>query len=106
MAADKNDGIKEYSADKFRKVIKEILDDDEETTDELREAVAEEVLCVADDGAAAAHEAARDFLWNGKQYFTDFWEYSLNVYTHRFLWCCYALAWGIQAYDMGTAEGR
>jgi len=98
-AAGRGDGVKEYSADKFREVIKDILDDDEDITGDLREAVDDQVLSCADDGPYAAHEAARDFRWNGKEYFTDFWEQSLDVYTHRFVWCCYALAWGILTYD-------
>lgn len=98
-AGGRGDGIKEYSADKFREVVEDILADDEDATDELREAVKDEVLSVADDGPSAAHEAARDFQWEGREYFSDFWEHSLDVYTYRFVWCCYALAWGIAEID-------
>jgi hypothetical protein len=31
--------------------------------------------------------------------FEDFREVDCEEYTHRFLWCCYALAWGIEKYD-------
>ncbi len=99
LAADKGKGVKEYAPDKFREVVKDILDDDEDATEELREAVNDCVLCAADDGPHAAHETAAAFEWDGLEYFTDFWEYSLDVYTFRFLWCCYAIAWGIQQYD-------
>lgn len=78
LAVDKHCVIKEYSPEKFCEVINEILDDDDDATDELRKAIAEEVFCVADDGPEAAHEAARNFLWDGKKYFTDFWEYRLS----------------------------
>jgi hypothetical protein len=103
-AVGKHEGIKTYDPDKFREVVNEILAADDEATDELREAVADEVLCAADDGPHAAHEAASDFEWNGKLYFSDFWERSLDVYTYRFIWCCYALAWGVEQYDKAKGE--
>lgn len=31
--------------------------------------------------------------------FMDFFDGSMNRFTFRFLWCCYALAWGINQYD-------
>jgi hypothetical protein len=30
---------------------------------------------------------------------SDFWENNCQVHTFRFLWCCYAIVWGIQKYD-------
>jgi len=102
-AVDKSDGIRKYDPGKFREVITEILNDDEDVTDELRQVVEDEVLWAADDGPHAAHAAANDFEWNGKMYFQDFWEHSLEVYTYRFLWCCYAMAWGIAEYDKGKS---
>lgn len=43
-------------------------------------------------------QAVRDFEHDGFE-FVDFWEYTTDAYTYRFVWCCYALAWGIQKYD-------
>jgi hypothetical protein len=31
--------------------------------------------------------------------FEDFYEADLTVYTYRFRFCCYALAWAVQRYD-------
>lgn len=31
--------------------------------------------------------------------FQDVWEISSKVYSYHFLWCCHAIAWGIQQYD-------
>lgn len=95
--AQDRDGVKKYCPDKFRETVARILDDDKASTD-VREAVEEDVLSVADDGEYAAHLAARDFDHEGYQ-FSDFWEHDLREYTYRYLWCCYALAWGIQQYD-------
>lgn len=95
------DGIKEYSADTFRAEIQRWLDE-EEASDEVREEVKGAVLSRADDGEYAAHEAARDFEHDGFR-FSDFWERDLTEYTYRFIWCCYALAWGIRKYDESRA---
>ncbi len=31
--------------------------------------------------------------------FEDFFDGSMNRFTFHFMWCCYALAWGINKYD-------
>ena len=31
--------------------------------------------------------------------FQDSWEWNFYEYTYHFLWCCYALIWGIKKYD-------
>ncbi len=103
-AADRHDGIKEYRAEKFRRRITEWLDD-AGASPELREAVEDEVLSCADEGEYEARRAVRDFDHeDGADIFTDFWEIDLTEYTHRFMWCCYALAWGIQKYDDAKKE--
>jgi hypothetical protein len=69
---------------------------------ELREAIAENVLCYADDGEYEAHRALREFsaeVGGHKFEFCDTWEWNLREYTYRFVWCCYAIAWSIQQYD-------
>ncbi len=94
------DGVKEYSSSKFQWVVREYVDErDELEDDDLREAIEEEVLAYADEGEAGAREAADSFNYRGRDYFTDFWERDLTQFTHRFLWCCYALVWAIGIYD-------
>jgi hypothetical protein len=113
VAVDDVDGIREYSADSFRDVVKEWLAEQLEEFDDdgykgaLTEAVDGDLLAYADDGEAVARRAADDFefIWNDKRFaFTDFWETTLTVKTNRFLWCCYAIAWGIQKYDEWKAS--
>lgn len=36
--------------------------------------------------------------------FQDVWEIDMTVYSYHFIWCCYAIAWGIQQYD--AAKGK
>lgn len=98
-AVDSVDGIRKYCADSFSEVVNDILDRDEDMTDELRQAVEDEVLSYADDGECAARDAAESFEFNGESYFRDFWETTLTVKSYRFVWCCYALAWSVAKYD-------
>ncbi|WP_116791376.1 hypothetical protein [Achromobacter dolens] len=113
----------EFDAARFRKVVNEyrldwirgdartLLSKDERR--ELWEAVASDVLDRADDGEQVAFQAANDFDWKPSRYpawtrrrwrFEDFWDHSFTDYTHRFRWCCFALAWGIEQYDLQTAR--
>jgi hypothetical protein len=97
-AEDRHGRITEYSADKFRAQVNEWLNESE-ASDDLRQAVDEGVLLYADDGEQDALRAATDFEYGGKNVFQDFWEVGLREYTHHFVWCCYAIAWGINQYD-------
>ena len=36
--------------------------------------------------------------------FHDLWERNCKEYSHRFIWCCFALAWGIRQYDAGKSQ--
>lgn len=96
-AVDRNGGVKAYDADKFKQCIKEWLDNHDASA-EVREAVKDEVLSRADDGADRAMNAAYEFR-HAEFVFQDIWEFDPTEYTHRFVWCCYALAWGILQYD-------
>lgn len=96
-AADNSSGIKVYSAERFREHVNYRLEEDERVTDEIRQAVDDEVLCYADD----EHEAigAAMAFQHDKFRLDDFWECDCTEFTFRFLWCCHAIAWGIEQYD-------
>lgn len=116
VAVDSCDGIRKYSPDAFRDAINEQLEywledldaeDDAECIAGLKEAVAENLLPYADEGEHEARDAANRFHFkhNDDEFeITDFWERSLQVKSFRFIWCCYALAWGIDQYDKSKAE--
>lgn len=101
------DGVKKYSPELFTAAIKAQLEDYlegvTEGTDTLRQDVEAEVLSYAEDGQQAAVAAAMSFSDGGRRVFDDFHEVDVSEYTHRFLWCCYAMAWGIQKYDEALA---
>lgn len=109
QAVDSGSGFKQYSQDKFYQIVNEIVDGHiaeeeltEEEAQELRNEVSIEVLA-NDDTEHEAHEAARDFEHEGFT-FSDFWEHDLKDYSYRFMWCCYALAWGVQKYDEARSK--
>lgn len=110
---------KEFSEDRFAATINEYRLDwmrdskrtgklDKDQRRELWEAVNNDVLGVLSDyqDGTAAQIAAHEFSYRigGKAYcFRDLFEHDFTEYTHRFIWCCYALAWGVQKYDTHKA---
>jgi hypothetical protein len=110
----------EFDEDLFKQevmaYVKEwILDHRYDTTkDERRdlwESVISEVVEVDGDSQGMRQQVAvYDFHHKVNHrlnfYFQDFWERSYMRYTLRFVWCCYALAWGIQKYDARKAFDR
>ena len=113
-AADRCDGVKKFSEERFNRAVLEHLISwlrdhrDDTTRDERRDlwdAVMFEVLGAdGDSGGYRKQVAAHDFSHKvndlvGEFYFRDFWERTVDDWTYRYVWCCYALAWGIQRYD-------
>jgi hypothetical protein len=106
-------GIKEFCEETFNRVILErlvtwIRDRRDRTTKEERrelwDAVISEVIHAdGDSGGYRKQCAAHDFSHRVNSdllfYFQDLGESSVERYTYRFVWCCYALAWGIGQFD-------
>jgi hypothetical protein len=79
---------------------------DKEGRRELWEAVEDEVLGALDEGEHRASFAAYDFHHPDPSdsqrrgwMFEDLFGHDFTEYTHSIIWCCYALAWGIEKYD-------
>lgn len=77
---------------------------DEEDMEEIRERLDWEVLDFIDDAGpeelinrAIGFSATDD---GTEPVFQDFWEHNFEVYTFHYLWCCYALVWGVAKYDL------
>lgn len=118
-AADKYDGITEFSEEKFERAIMErlvewIREHREDTTKEERrdlwDAVMDEVIGADNDyGGHRKQAAAYDFVHRVNDkirsfHFVDLFESGFDEYTHRFNWCCHALRWGIGQYDIALSE--
>lgn len=97
-ADDVHSPVREYSPEVFRAAVMNRIQDDENVTPEIREGIELEVLKKADDGQYAAMEAAVNFEHDDFR-LTDFWEVNITDYTWHFVWCCFAIAWGIEKYD-------
>lgn len=110
---DRHDGYKKFDEDRFNKVVLEYLvtwikeHRYQTTRDERRDlwdSVMTEVIGADGDGGGYRKQvSAHDFhhAVNHKLdfHFRDFWEYNVETYSYRFMWCCYAIAWGIKQYD-------
>jgi len=109
-------GYEEFDADCFREVVKQDFEEwveSEQPSDDARAEVwadiEDEVLSCADDGEVRATDAAINYQNREHQFqFRDFWEHRLTRYAYHFIWCCYAIAWGIKTYDEASekTEGR
>lgn len=110
VAADRHDGIREFSEEMFKAAVKDDFDSfaegwSEEDRVSLWAEIEDEVICAVSDGRDTAVRAAVDFVWRAAEgrrdhhVFSDFWEHRLEDYTPRFQWCCYAVPWAIEHYD-------
>ena len=108
ISADR-DGIKCYSVDRLREVLYDIVESyvsdenlDEDDAESLRNAVKSEILSRGETELWARNAA--DGFVHDEFRLSDFWEYDLSEFTYRFRWCCLAMAWGIQRYDLAKRD--
>lgn len=113
-------GIEGFSSkifeEKVRELAKEFVDDESsafyddknyDSNEERAEAFNEQIdeLISSVSNGQEAHNALRDWEFNQFDFEArnvfgqDSWEYDFNEYTHHFIWCCYAITWGIEQYD-------
>lgn len=110
-------GTECFSEDKFREALKHDFDsffEDQEPNDdasdeekakyeerkELLWAEVEDQILSVDSLEHDGISAAMNFSYAGDGLdFTDFYEHHFTEHTFHFMWCCYALAWGIATYD-------
>lgn len=116
QAADKSAGIEEFCKERFTEVVNTYrlrwMRDGLMTKAQRRElwdAVQLDVIEGYSDDAQSCHQRAADFDYRpisaSRSYrFDDFWEHRFTRYSHRFGWCCLALAWGIKKYDEHKAS--
>lgn len=109
LSISQSGGYEEFSQETFEENIKKDFEewefDSEEQKAEVWGEVASEVLDNSHDGDIRAFDAALSFKSEHGHNFADFWEYSCKEFTFHYLWCLYAIAWGIQEYDaLGSKE--
>lgn len=97
VQASGRDGVKAYSPNKAKQVLVGWVEDLEDQG--LVESVRDDLFGAADDGEHSLRQAVEDFNDEHDSPFMDFFEADLTDYSYRFLWCCYAIVWGIKQYD-------
>lgn len=106
-AQDSCDGLLKWSEEKFKLRAQQDFDEwlgDADLSDEDKEEAREQFACDVIDALGwcdkgSAYRNMIDFEFNGQSPFQDWWEVSTDEFSFRFLWCCYALAWGVRFYD-------
>jgi hypothetical protein len=96
-------GVKEFSQKKFEEAVRHHFDSyiegrilPSEEIDELWSEIQSEVLG-NEEHEGEARRRADDFKWKNFT-FGDFWETDLTDFTVHYIWCCYAIVWGIKQY--------
>lgn len=107
------DGAMSYSHDAFRAQLYQWAEQEAEDgwnyemyPGLLREALDREVLYDWTHSAAEARERLDEVMRDVDDHdlFSDAWEWDLRELDHRFLWCCWAIVWGIEQYRAATRE--
>lgn len=98
-------GYQEFSTDKFEAAVKSDFEEWEFESEVQKAAIWEEVerevLDFIHDGESRAYDAVNLFKSEDGHIFYDFWEHSFKEYTFHYIWCLYAIVWGIGKYDEG-----
>jgi len=110
VAVDSRDGSKKWSekvfAQRARECLEEWLQDSGLPEAKKLKAMQDfenEALWGCCDGKAAAYNDVMGFEVEGECPLQDFWEVDTDEYTFRFIWCCYAIVWGIKKYNEAWA---
>lgn len=104
VVAEDRDRVKAYSADVATRKIEEWMVDND-IQPEARYEIRNMVLPCARDHEYMLREAMRDFEFQGVTFDDYYSEADFNEYGYRFIWCCYALRWGIRQYDAAKVDG-
>ena len=108
LSVDKTCGYKEYSQECFESSIRSYFDawefENENQQNEVWWDIKINVLPHGCDGETRAYDAANEYKSEYGHEFSDFWECDLQDYTYHFIWCLYAIVWGIEKYDQSIKK--
>lgn len=106
LSGSEHEKISKFSVELFKANVQEYFDDymcDEKPKNKevwwasVKESGVEMVENES-DAIDWAYHAGNSSMLDGA--FLDFWEVSHREYTYHFIWCLYAIVWGIQRYDL------
>jgi len=98
------EGYKRYSEEILKSTLLEITEDSWEfETDQEKEDVMQQlndyVLDCFEGDESLDYNLASEFKSDHGHEFIDLFEYSFKEYTHHYIWCLYAIVYGIGIYD-------
>lgn len=102
----RNAGYEEFDKNKFVLRVTEHFNDyiapkieDADVKAEVWEAIEEEVISKADEGEDRAYDAVYSFDYEDMDFVYFFDSGGTESYTFNYIWCLYAIVWGIREYD-------
>jgi len=110
QAVDRNSPAMEWSYDEFWSNVVDAFRQRVEHSEQkqyrrrLIKVIREQLSFVDHSNSYESIKAMMELEIDGQYPFEDFYEYSCKDYTHRFVWCCQAIRWGINQYDAAKAE--
>jgi len=114
QAVDRCSGFMKFDEDSFRERVKDYFDSFVESNPELNDHKDELWGAIVDDvlyhssNEHEAYQAVNDFnheIGDRVFEFTDFFDGGgTETYAARYLWCLYAIVWGIKKYDMSKSS--
>ena len=108
QAMDRHHGISRFSMERFEEEITERFIEyfdgmeDKKEKEDCWAAIKYEVLGFSSDEGRDAYRAASEFK-HGDFGFHDFWEVNCNERPYQYIWCLYAIVWGISEYRASKA---
>ncbi|KZX78263.1 hypothetical protein A3715_10370 [Oleiphilus sp. HI0009] len=105
----KDGGYKEYSENLMKSVMLDYVKsywefENEDQEQEVRQQLEDEVFSCFENNEGHDYALADDFKSEYGHEFIDLWDYSFKEYTFHYLWCLYAIVYGIQMYDQSKLE--
>lgn len=102
----RHEGLKAFSWESYAHAVREAFESWKAYKEPSSDAEKEMWALIEDElldeemirSVELAQKAVFDFSHDGPD-FSDFFEVDIEQYTHHFLWCCAAIAWGVAYYD-------
>lgn len=118
------DGVKMFSENKFAKKVRELanefieeggldefkIEEGDDPTSDFNDEIEELISGV--ENPHSAYEALSCYEFSGfdlnaeEVFGEDYREFDFDEYSYHYIWCCYAMAWGIEQYDNFKLESK
>lgn len=105
--------VEEFSERLFKEAVLDHINDYAADHRGLKEAVEEEIFAELDGHEETARQLLDHFRFDGQARgivdgltfrFEDTWEWRLKEHSYHFLWCCFAIQWGVNLHRAAKVE--